>query len=239
MAELITCAATARVFDLRQDRHPAFLLFGPTLTWKTSMARFICAMLGVDPVSNIVDMGVESGLSLWLRKTSTGEVAYRRELLDSPFVVFDEAQKASKECIRQLDKWTSGTKRVAFENHEEVIQSVSLTLMNPRGGDTLKERLSMDEPRLRRRIICEVTRACMPNLATSGEDIVEAAKKYGPIQLPKPRHDCAIYKQSIYRLFKNSLNSQGQELVDIETLIMLCSAMTAFKEPVEAIRLVF
>jgi hypothetical protein len=79
----------------------------------------------------------------------------------------------------------------------------------------------------------------MPNLATSGEDIVEAARKHGPLQLPKPRHDCTTHKQAIYELFKRTLNKEGQELVDVETLIMLCSAMTAFKEPAEAIRLVF
>jgi hypothetical protein len=79
----------------------------------------------------------------------------------------------------------------------------------------------------------------MPNLATSGEDIVEKAKGLGPIQLPKPRHDCTKHKQSIYQLFKATLNKEGQKLVDVETLIMLCSAMTAFKEPAESIRLVF
>ena len=237
MIELILSAVEAR--DLREDRHLAFVMVGPTLTWKTSMARVLCILLGLDPVKNIVDMGVESGLSLWRRKTPTGGVAYRRELLDSRFVTFDEAQRASKECIRQLDKWTSGTKRVAFENSEEVIQSVSLILMNPREGKTLKDRLGMDEPTLRRRIICEVTRAGMPNLATTGEEIVEAAKKHGPIQLPKPRHDSAKYKQSIYELFKKTFNQEGQQLVDVESLALLCWGMTAFKEPVEAIRLVF
>ena len=237
MIELILCAIVAR--DLREDRHLAFVMVGPTLTWKTSMARFLLHLLGLDPVKNIVDMGVESGLSLWRRKTPMGGVSYRRELLDSRFVTFDEAQKASKECIRQLDKWTSGTRRVAFENSEEVIQPVSLILMNPREGKTLKDRLGMDEPTLRRRIICEVTRASMPDLAATGEEIVEAARKHGPIQLPKPRHDLATYKQSIYELFKKTFNQEGQQLVDVESLALLCWGMTAFKEPVEAIRLVF
>jgi len=35
-----------------------------------------------------------------------------------------------------------------------------------------------------------------------------------------------------------TLNREGQELVDLETLIMLCSAMTSYLEPIEAIRLV-
>jgi len=79
----------------------------------------------------------------------------------------------------------------------------------------------------------------MPDLAATGEEIVEAARKHGLIQLPKPRHDLATYKQSIYELFKKTFNQEGQQLVDVESLALLCWGMTAFKEPVEAIRLVF
>jgi hypothetical protein len=80
----------------------------------------------------------------------------------------------------------------------------------------------------------------MPNLATTGEATVEAAKRYGPIQLPKPRDDCAMYKQSIYELFRKTFNQEGQQFVDVESLALLCWGMTAFKEQaVDAIKLVF
>jgi len=59
--ELVIAAVIARKYDLRSDRHPAFILAGPTLTWKTSTALFLCYMLGLDPAKQTVNLSAESG----------------------------------------------------------------------------------------------------------------------------------------------------------------------------------
>src|SRR5215510_2917289 len=43
--ELITAAVIARENDGQEDHHPAFVLMGSTLGWKTSAAKFACHLL--------------------------------------------------------------------------------------------------------------------------------------------------------------------------------------------------
>jgi len=54
----------------------------------------------------------------------------------------------------------------------------------------------------------------------------------------KPKSDCAEYKSEINAIFNRTLNQEGIGLVDLETIVMLSSAMTSFLEPIEAIKLV-
>jgi len=116
MIELTVAAVLARKYDIGTDRHPSMIVAGPTLTWKTSTGVFLCHMLGLDPAKQIVNLAAESGRSLWLRKTSTGKVVYRRELLNTPLAIFDEYQAADLECKRLLAIWTDGRKNMTLEN---------------------------------------------------------------------------------------------------------------------------
>ncbi len=85
LAELIFAGAVVRQHDTRPDRHPFFVAFGGTLHWKTSVGAFVCHALGLDPALHIVDCGAETGKSLTVRRTGSGEPAFKRELLDAPF----------------------------------------------------------------------------------------------------------------------------------------------------------
>jgi len=239
LIELAIAAVIARKYGLRADRHPTIIIAGPTLSWKTSTGIFLCHMLGLNLSTQIVNLAAESGRSLWLRKTSTGRVAYKRELLETPLVIFDEYQEADSESKRLLGIWMDGRKNVALENEQLTIEAVPLLTLNPCQGRTLEERLGISRAQLRRSITCDLTRIKLPNLAIKGEDIIKAAKAQGALNLPQPQHDCTSYKPKLYDLFTSTLNQEGQELVDLETLAMLSSAMTAYLEPVEAIRLVF
>ena len=185
--ELTIVAVIARKYDLRTDRHPTIIMAGPTLTWKTSTGIFLCYMLGLDPAKQIVNLVAESGRSLWLRKNSTGNIVYKRELLDIPLAVFDEFQSADAECRRLLGIWTDCRKKVAMENQQLTITAVPLILMNPHEGKTLEERLSMNSPQIRRSIICNLNNAKIQNLAMKGEEILNAAKVNSPIELPKTK----------------------------------------------------
>ncbi len=238
MIELTIAAVIARRNNLRIDRHPTMLLAGPTLTWKTSTGQFLCHMLGLDPGKQIVNLAAESGRSLWLRKTPTGGIAYKRELLDTLLVVFDEYQKSDAQCRRLLGIWMDGRKRIALENEELTIEPVPVVTLNPSKGKSLEERLLIDRPLIRRTIPCDLTGIGLPDLTVNGEDIINAAKTQGVLELPIPRHDCTDQRTELANLFRRTLTQEGQGLVDIETLLMLSCAMTAFLEPTEAVRLV-
>jgi len=240
LIELTLAAVIARKFSPRSDRHPTIIIAGPTLSWKTSLGIFLCHMLSLDPSSQVVNLAAESGRSLWLRKTSSGAIAYRRELLDTPFVVFDEYQSADSESKKLLRIWTDGRKNVAVENEKVTIQAVPVITLNPAKGESLEERLGVSRAQLRRSITCDLTGINLPNdLAVKGEDILAAAKSHEPLNLIKPQHDLTKYRSKTYELFLATLNAQGQELVDLEMLTMLSTAMTAYFDPVEATRLVF
>jgi hypothetical protein len=237
--ELATAAIIARKFNLRSDRHPTIVIVGPTLSWKTSAGIFLCHMHGLDPSTQVVNMAAESGRSLWLRRTSTGAIAYKRELLATPFVVFDEYQSADQESKRLLRIWMDGRKNVAIENEKLTIEAAPLLTLNPSKGESLENRLGLDRAQLRRSITCDLTGIKLPNLAMKGEGVLTAAKNQPPLNLVKPSHDLTKYRPKLYDLFTATLNEEGQELADLETLTMLSTAMTAYFEPDEAIQLVF
>lgn len=240
LIELAVAAIIARKFNLRSDRHPSIIIAGPTLYWKTSLGIFLCHMLNLDHNIQVVNLAAESGKSLWLRKTSTGAITYKRELIDTSLVVFDEYQSADAESKRLLRIWMDGRKNVAVDNEKVTIEAVPIITLNPTKGESLEERLGVSTAQLRRSITCDLTGTNLPkDLAVKGEDILTAAKNHQPLKFIKPPHDLTKYRAQIYELFLATLNEQGQELADLEMLTMLSSAMTIFFDPVEAIRLVF
>jgi hypothetical protein len=236
--ELVIAAIIARRYDVRPDHHPTFTMAGQTFTWKSSTGTFICHMLGLDPNKQIINLAAEAGRSTWLRKNSTGKVTYKRELMDSPFVVFDEYQSADPETKRLHAIWTDGRKTIAVENQLLTISAVTLETLNPREGKTWQERLTLPSPQIRRRFICNVAGTKNSDLALTGDAILAAAKAHCPIDLPKPTADCTKHKPEIHEALRRSLNEEDTELVDLETITMLATAMTAYMGPLDAIRLV-
>lgn len=234
--ELAVASVIARQNDLRSDKFPSFLIIGPTLRWKTSLGIFILHMLDLDPDTNIVNVGAEGGKSLWLRKNSQGEISTKRELLNSPLVIFDEAQNAIPEIKRQMRVWSGGRKIVALENEKLAIQATPVLIMNPRSGTTLEERTGLERPEIRRFFICDLSKIPMPDLAIKGEGIIDAAKTYGPLVVSKPKGDCAKFKNELYEFLSCTISETGRELVDLETLLMLATALTGFLEPQKAVK---
>lgn len=237
--ELTIAAIIARKFEIRPDRHPALILAGKTLKWKTSAAMFLCHMLALDPVKHIVNLAVESGQSLWLRKKSTGEINYQRELLKAPLFVFDEFHVADSHIRKQVGIFIDGRKRVSIDNEVLSIEPVPFITLNPHDGDSLEEQLRLNTAQLRRSIICNLNAVNVPDLALEGEGPIKMANAIGSFALRKPTVDCTTYKDRAYRLFRSCLNEQGTELVDFDMLLMLSTAMTGYFDPEKALLLVF
>lgn len=233
MIELVLAAMTARRADLSDDHHPAFVLLGPTLAWKTSTGRFIVWMLGLEDSEVILDLAVESERSVWLRRDARGSIVFTRNILTSPFLVFDDILEADAKLRASLHHFLSGRKVVPVENGCVTIEPVVLVTLNPRVKSSLEERTTWSPAQLRRMILCDLDRVPLPDLALTGHMALEAVAQQPPFELPPLRHDCRTWRPQILRLLRAVLTPEGLGRVDSELVILLCSGMSALIEDPE------
>jgi DNA-binding Lrp family transcriptional regulator len=227
--ELVLAAVVARRDEIRQDHHATFICFGGTLKWKTWTAKLLCTMLNLDPVKCIVITSSESGRSILTRKGYAGVTVSRREVLDQPFVCFDEFQEAGSTTRRLCNLYIQGEKRVSYENEVLVLNPVAMILLNPKEGGGLGRRIGFKEPQLRRSVPCDLDKVEIPQeVRTRGDEFLERAKKAGAIELPRHNSDCSKYIEDIEKIIQESVREEKLGLVDVEMLALLCSGMTAF-----------
>ena len=236
LLELALAALVVRQLTPQEERHPSFLLLGPTLAWKTSAGRFLCQAAGVDPATHIVDLASESGRSLWIRRAPDGAIATRRRLLEAPVVIFDELQLADSGVRRALAPFLSGRRRVPLENEVVSIAPVALITMNPGAGTTLTERTGLAAPQLRRMIICDLDAVEMPDLALTGGRALEAAAKAGPLPLRPPQDSAERFRPAVVSLLRQVLQAEALGLVDVDLLLGLATGMTAWLAAAIAVR---
>jgi len=236
LLELALAARVVRQLTPQEDRHPSFLLMGPTMAWKTSAGRFLCLAAGVDPITHIVDLASESGRSLWIRRGPDGEIATRRSLLEAPVVVFDELQLAEPGVRRALAPFLSGRRHVPLENDVVSIAPVALVTMNPGPGHTLTERTGLAAPQLRRMIVCDLGMVKMPDLALVGGRALEAAATAGPLPLRPPQDSAERFRPAVVGLLRQVLQAEALGLVDVDLLLGLATGMTAWLPTAIAVR---
>jgi len=236
LIELILAAVAVRQQGSRLDRHPYFVAFGGTLRWKTSLGSFVCHLLGLDSTLHMVDCPSESGKSLSVRRSGTGSLVFKRELLDGPFLVLDEFQAAGPSIRSALGTFLSGRIVVPFENDQLSVRPVALVTLNPQMKETLEGRLGLSAPQIRRAILADFDRVPMPDLAVTGERALAAARAHTPASIPAPAVDCQAFRRPIVELTRAILVPEAHERVDVEIVVNLCTGMTAFiREPAEAI----
>ncbi len=236
MIELIFAAVMARRHEVRPDRHPFFVVFGGTLHWKTSLGIFVCHALGLDPALHVLDCGAESGKSLTVRRRGTGEAAFKREVLDAPFLVLDEVLTADPSVRTTLSIFLSGRLVVPFENTELRLCPVPLLTLNPREKATLEQRVGLSAPQIRRAILADLDAVPLPDLAVMGERALEAAAGHPPLELRAPAVDCRTFHDPIVELTRAIVRPEAHTRVDVEIVVTLATGMTAFlPDPGEAI----
>jgi hypothetical protein len=234
--ELMFAAVVARQHETRPDRQPYFVAFGSTLHWKTSLGIFVCHALGLDPSLHIVDCGTETGKSVAVRRGSTGATVFERQLLQAPFVTFDEFLTASPEVRAALGWFLGGRLVVAFENERLTVRPVPLLTLNPRQKATLEQQLGLSAPQIRRAILVNLDAVAMPDLAVSGERALEAARVHPPLAIGPPAVDCRPFHDRIVEVTRAILTPEAQPRVDVEIVVNLVTGMTAFiADPAEAI----
>ena len=228
MAELIFSAAVARHQKIRSDRHPFFAAVGQTLRWKTSLGQFCCYALGLDPAHYIVECGSETEKSLAIRRDHSGEILFKRELLDASFVVLDEYLSADPSVRPSLQLFLTGRLEVPFENTQLMIKPVSLLTLNMRDRPTLEAQIGLSAPQIRRGLMANFDNVPIPDLVMVGDHAVLAAKQAPPLKLDAPTVDCARYQAVIVQALRHVLAPAAQTRIDVQVVMTLCTGMTAF-----------
>jgi DNA-binding PadR family transcriptional regulator len=237
--ELTTVAVVARQADDSQDdHHPAFMLMGPTLSWKTSAAKFQCHLLGMAPAETIIDLTTETGRSLLVRRDGTGAMTFKRNLLDGRLIVFDDVLEAESSLRSTTHHFLSGRKIVPVDNDLLRIAPVSLITLNPRPNKmTLEEQTSFSRAQLRRQVVINLANVALPDLSNFGHLALEEAIKHGPLTLPLPTANAGTWRSQIVGLVREILLPEFRPRVDTEMILTLVTGMTAFiPDPERAIQ---
>lgn len=236
LVELILAAVMVRQHPTRGDCHPFFVCFGDTFHWKTTLGVFVCHALGLDPAVHVVDCGSESGKSLFIRRTASGDIASERQLVNAPFLVLDEFLAADRAVRSALNPFLAGNLILPFENEKVTVRPVPLLTLNPRSKPTLEGQLGLSAPLIRRAIIANLNAVVLPDLASSGGGAVSAAKTQGPIMIKPPTFNCEEHHEVIVGLLKAMLKPEAHERIGVEVVVNLCTGMTALlADPTDAI----
>jgi hypothetical protein len=236
LIELILAAMVARQHEIRPDRHPFFVAFGSTLRWKTSLGRFVCYAVGLDPAVQIVDCGSEAGRSLTFRRGSDGTLVSKRALLETSFVVLDEYHTADRRVRGTLGIFLGGRLVMPVENEQINVRPVPMLTLNPKDAPTLEGRLGLSAPLIRRALLANLDAVPLPDLATVGERAIDAARAHQPLALAAPIGDVQGSHDVIVDLVRGVLMPSAHERLDVEIVVNLCAGMTALiPEPVPAI----
>ena len=239
--ELVACAIVARQHRLRVSHHPAFVVFGPKLRWKTWLARAACLIAGIDPACSVIYLGVESGRSMLSRKGAKGQRLSLRAALDQPVVGLDEWLRAKPEVRRLAQVYLHGEITVPDENEVLTIRPVAIMTLNPRDGKhALDERLGLDEPMLRRSILADVSEVEIPpDLLTEGDALLDRIRAQDPAEFPPPRRSDWEPREEVKRRLLDALDAPERLAgIDVTMVAMLATAATAWLEPEVALHLV-
>jgi len=228
LLELLLCAAVVRQAGLHADHLCAFIALGGTLRWKTTLGCMACAMLGLDPSMNLIDLASEAGRSVFVRRTSDGHLLSARNVLSSPLVIFDDFLQAGDALRGAVGPFLSGRRTVPFENGVIAVDCVTLLTMNPRAKATLEQQTTLNPAQLRRMIVCNLDAVAMPDLSLTGHRAVEAALQHGPLTLPVLRTDLQEHRAAVVQLVRDVVRPEMHDRIDTEMLLILAAGMRAF-----------
>ena len=240
MAELILFAIAIRSNRVFKDKHPAFVLFGRTMAFKTRFAYFISHMIGRPIEKTIHNMMLETRKSTIIRRDARGEIQYVSDVLSEPFVDFDEYLFADDQVRHMLKVFIDGRIKTPVENKTLTILCVPLITTNPNKDAkrmTLKELLFIDEPQIRRSVILFADTLGLDDrwLIRYGEDLLNLAAQSKPIPLrnfrpPKKKIFTRDDKDAVFDIVEEYLHPEifKSRYVDIDMLVQLAVGAMAY-----------
>jgi len=238
--ELCWAEVCDRKWPVTEDHHFNFLNLGDTFRWKTKEAEFCVHMIGgKDITAYIIELSTEKGRSLWVRKTASGAIIFKRDILEKPFLCLDdygEADREAKEAARHLLK---GRTKIAVENETQMIPCVPMVNLNPQKGDTIFDKTGFHKPLIRRFVPCNLDVIQFPDLKKMGLEALDAAKAFGPLKMEKPTSSCTEYREELVNYSEKLFTKEGQKYIDIEGLLNIARGFTGYGfTPLEAVRYV-
>ena len=239
IVELILAAIIARRDQVRKDHHPTFVLFGPTATFKTWIARVVCTMLGLPCEKHIIPMMGESGRSIFIRKTSQGNIGTKRDFLDSLVVCFDELHTVKKSVLDLCLTYLQGGIDIDVENESMRLCPVPMATYNPKNGEDIGERIKFEPQNLRRSVLCDFKNVAIPReFRDQGAPTLDKLKKLKIITLPKHQSNCEEYRTMITDFIDTCVKEDCGQVFDTDMLLLLCAGMTAYLPENQAVVLV-
>ncbi len=243
LLRLIGCAVVARRHRVRESHHPAFVVFGPKLRWKTWVAKAACLMVGADPAEDVIFLGTESGRSMLSRKSRDGKRLTARKALSRPVVGLDEFLRAKPDVRRLLEVYLFGDVSVPDEDGPITVEPVPIVTLNPRenlANDRLNERLDLDDAMLRRSIVANVGDVPIPDeVLAEGDARLERMRALGPAEFPMPRQPSWDPRHEIREGLVAALSDHDRIAdIDISMVAMLACSATAWLSREGAVRTV-
>lgn len=217
----------------RPQRHPGFVAAGRTGTGKTSMAQFVCRVLGLDAEAHII----------YLASRTAGEVLGRREmdpqtaewrydpspLLGRPLLVFDEFDKANRDQQRAALLCFQGDTRAVIEETSVHLRAVPMLACNT------QEQLPIPAEYRRRSVVLN-----MDPFADALDDLDLALYELdavgGPprLELDSMRPALARLPPDVYKLLRDvlraALTSEGWTLCNVDAVELIALGYTAGTE---------
>lgn len=240
MIELLWAEVCDRTWPDTEDHHLNFLQFGETLTWKTSGAQFCAHMIAGDDITPyIIELSTEGGCSLWVRKTSTGRVTFKRELLEGSYVCLEDYHKARREGKQAAEHLLTGRTKIPVEDEIQAIQCVTVINLNPKEGDALFEQTGFDGSHIRRMVPCNLNALELPDLRKTGQEALDAARQVGALEMKEPASSCKAHRDEMNTYMEELFTEEGLRYIDIEGLLNIARGLTGYGfTPSEALRYV-
>ena len=228
LLELLLSAVVVRQAGIHDDHLCAFAAIGRTLRGKTTCGRMACATIGVDPSVSLIDLASEAGRSVFVRRTSQGQLLTERSVLSNPLVVFDDYLQASAAVRAATAPFLSGRRSIPYENGVIVVNCVTLLTLNPYDKPTLEEQTTLNPAQLRRLIVCNFDAVPIPDLSLTGHLALETARTHGPLQLPVLRTDLQEHRGAVVQLIRGVVRPERHDRIDTEMILLLAAGMTGF-----------
>ena len=240
MIELCWAEVCDRKWPVTNDHHLTFANFADIFAWKTNSAKFCAHMaVGKDITPCIIDLAIEGGCSLWVRKTAGGTIIFKREILEGPFLCLDDYHRADSQAQKAAGHLLTGSIQIPLENQIQTIRCVSLVNLNPKKGATISDKTGFDRALIRRLIPCNLEAIELPDLKKIGEEALDVAKIFGRLKIEKPMSTCRQCREELIHYYKKLFTQEGQDLIDIDGLLNIARGFTGYGlTPSEAVRYV-
>lgn len=149
-------AAKYLLFDHISDGYPAFIVGGKTKAFKTSIAKVVCLLFGLDTGCIHKLFSAVPG-EFGIRRVAVGNGQFRPEpsqYFDEPFICLDELDKTtSQDLKRVLLNYADGAREFPIEGVQIINHCTTLITLNTNGDVNAIKSLGIHEAYIRRSVV--------------------------------------------------------------------------------------